>query len=90
MKNIKKIICLAFLSITLSNAFANDIVVSNATLTGQDVSAGVNNPANFTFAEFDINWSNSWRVGTGPNNWDAAWVFVKYRIEGGTGCTAGN
>lgn len=81
------------LLLTLSVAFkskANDIVVSTATLTGQDVTAGVNNAANFTFVRFDLNWSNSWRTSSGPTNWDAAWVFVKYRIEGGTGCTAGN
>lgn len=67
---------------------ANDILVSSATLTGQNISAGANNPANFTMVRFNLSWSNSWRVSTGPSNWDAAWIFVKYRIEGGTGCTA--
>lgn len=66
---------------------ANDITVSVATLTGQDVSAGANNAANFTFVQFDLNWSNSWRTSTGPSNWDAAWIFVKYQINSGTGCT---
>jgi formylglycine-generating enzyme required for sulfatase activity len=28
---------------------------------------------------FSISWENSWRVSTAPNNWDAAWVFVKRR-----------
>lgn len=28
---------------------------------------------------FDIGWENSWRVSTIPNNWDAAWVFIKRR-----------
>ncbi len=80
------LLLLAIIPITLK---ANDIVVSSASLTGQDVSAGADNAANFTFARFDLNWSNSWRVSTGPNNWDAAWVFLKYRIESGTGCTPG-
>jgi hypothetical protein len=71
-------------------AKANDIVVSIATLTGQDVTAGANNAANFTFIQFDLNWSNSWRTSTGPLNWDAAWIFVKYQINGGTGCTPSN
>lgn len=31
--------------------------------------------------EFDISWDNSWRVSSGPSNWDAAWVFIKYRIK---------
>lgn len=68
---------------------ANDIVVSTASLTGQNTTAGANNVANFTMVRFNLAWSNSWRVATGPSNWDAAWIFVKYRIEGGTGCTAG-
>lgn len=69
---------------------ANDILVSSATLVGQNTAAGANNPANFTMVRFNLSWANSWRVSTGPSNWDAAWVFVKYRIEGGTGCTASN
>jgi formylglycine-generating enzyme required for sulfatase activity len=28
---------------------------------------------------FDIAWDNSWRVSTGPSNYDAVWVFVKYQ-----------
>lgn len=80
----------AFLALMMPfGSNANDIVVSSATLIGQNVTAGPNNVANFTFARFDLNWSNSWRTSSGPSNWDAAWVFVKYRIEGGTGCTAG-
>lgn len=63
---------------------ANDILVSSATLTGQ------NTTSHYTSVRFNLAWSNSWRVSTGPSNWDAAWIFVKYRIEGGTGCTAGN
>lgn len=79
-----------FVLASFHHANANDIVVSIATLTGQDVTAGVNNSANFTFIQFDLNWSNSWRTSTGPLNWDAAWIFVKYQINGGTGCTASN
>lgn len=90
MKYFKKVLLTMSCFGLLNIGFANDIQVGSATLTNQDVTAGVNNPANFTFVQFDINWSNSWRVGTGPLNWDAAWVFVKYRIEGGTGCTPGN
>jgi len=32
---------------------------------------------------FDIDWENSWRLSTAPSNWDAAWVFVKFRTVGG-------
>lgn len=40
-----------------------------------------------TSVTFDITWSNSWRStapgAPAPNNWDAAWVFVKFRKNGG-------
>ena len=56
---------------------ANDIQVSNVTLTGQD-------PVNdYTMVQFDLTWENSWRLSTGPSNWDAAWVFIKFRENGG-------
>jgi len=28
---------------------------------------------------FTISWENGWRLTTPPANWDAAWVFVKFR-----------
>jgi formylglycine-generating enzyme required for sulfatase activity len=56
---------------------ANNIQIANVSLTGQ------NTTSDFTQVQFDINWQNSWRISTGPSNWDAAWVFVKYRV--GTG-----
>lgn len=40
-----------------------------------------------TTVTFDISWNNSWRsTGSGapaPNNWDAAWVFIKFKKNGG-------
>ena len=33
--------------------------------------------------QFNLGWDNSWRTSSGPGNWDAAWVFVKYRVSGG-------
>lgn len=68
-----------FFSIALN---ANNIAVTNVSLAGQNVSAGVNNAANFTYIEFDLSWDNSWRTSSSPGNWDAAWVFVKYRTSG--------
>ena len=62
------------------NLFANDISVGNVTLTRQNTSAGVNNASNFSLVQFNLSWENSWRVGDGPANWDAAWVFVKFRV----------
>jgi len=69
----------AFLAI--NTARANNIEVSNCGLTSQNTTAGLNNPANFTQVRFNVSWENSWRVSSAPNNWDAAWVFVKYRVQ---------
>lgn len=32
--------------------------------------------------QLDISWQNSWRVSTGPSNWDACWVFIKFNVGG--------
>ena len=33
----------------------------------------------FTIIQFDVDWENSWRD---VENWDAAWIFVKYKRAG--------
>lgn len=55
---------------------ANNITVSNVTLASQDAAAGS------TQIQFDLSWENSWRISVGPSNYDAAWVFAKYRVNG--------
>lgn len=54
----------------------NNIEVTDVVLTGQDAAQ------DFTLVQFDLSWENSWRISVGPGNWDAAWVFVKYRVNG--------
>ncbi len=46
--------------------------MANAALTG--------NTATTALVQFDLSWENSWRT-INANNWDAAWVFVKYRTS---------
>lgn len=53
-------------------SYANDIQVTNAALTNNDLVTGT------CFVQFDVTWQNSWRQN-GVVNWDAAWVFVKFR-----------
>src|SRR5688572_26234321 len=49
--------------------FANNISVS-----GLSFSQGAGT------VTFTLSWDHSWRnTSTSPNNWDAAWVFVKWR-----------
>ncbi|MFN9581641.1 MAG: hypothetical protein ACK566_03095, partial [Bacteroidota bacterium] len=69
--------CLLFI---VHTSTANNIAVSSVSLTGQNTTAGTNNAANFSLVQFNLSWENSWRVSTGPSNWDAAWVFVKFRV----------
>ena len=70
----KLLLCL--FGLALAGALnANNISISNATLTGQNTSS------NFYLVQFDISWENSWLTSSGPSNWDAAWVFVKYRVK---------
>jgi len=59
-------------------AEAAQLKVTNVTLAGADL------------VQFDITWTDSWRAswkesGAGLTNWDAAWIFVKYRKKGDPG-----
>lgn len=56
---------------------ANNIQVDHVSLTSQ------NTVDQYTLIEFDLSWENSWRYSNGPSNWDAAWVFVKFRVGNG-------
>ena len=69
MRTILRSMTLVALSLFgFQTAFANDVVVSNSTVTGQDA---LNHTA---FVQFDITWENSFRDVI---NHDACWVFVK-------------
>jgi gentisate 1,2-dioxygenase len=55
--------------------FANNIAVSNISLTARNKSTQT------VLVQFNLSWQNSWRTSTtAPFNWDAAWVFVKYKV----------
>lgn len=45
---------------------ANNVQISGVSISGTDIS-------------FNISWENSWYVSSLPGNWDAVWVFVKYK-----------
>ncbi len=84
MKNtMHKILLLTILSAAFSLALANNITVTNGSLTGRD---DVNH---FVLVKFTVGWENSWRASTPPNNIDAAWIFVKYKINGNYVSAAG-
>jgi len=65
---------LLFIFMGIGNLGANNIQVSNVSLVDQDVQN------DYTYIKFDLSWDNSWKsMSTSPGNFDAAWVFVKYR-----------
>lgn len=70
-------LCLALALGLSATVQANNIRVSNLSFHNLDTAAGS------VGIRFDITWENSWRTSSAPNNWDAAWVFVKVRAAGG-------
>jgi len=63
---------LIILFVFCTQAIANGITVSNVSVL-----------PNSNQVQFDITWDNSWRSDI-LQNWDAAWVFVKYRDVDGS------
>lgn len=53
--------------------FSNNLRIENLTIDDVDV------PQQQMTITFDLFWDNSWRTSSGPSNWDAAWVFMKWR-----------
>jgi len=82
---IKKLLFVSLMVVLrLPAVHANNIQVTNVTLTGQNAAQG------YWLVQFDLSWENSWRTdnlfpddGHNVGNWDAAWVFVKYRVGEG-------
>ena len=72
MKPVKAIIVLAIIISSALRAGANNISIAN-------VASGTNNTG--LYLSFDLSWENSWRNST---NWDAAWVFFKFKDYDGT------
>lgn len=74
-------IVLLTLFLNVAAAFANNLQISNVSLTGQD------QDNDYVMVECDISWDNSWRTddlnGDGVTNWDAAWIFIKYKASDG-------
>lgn len=54
---------------------ANNIVVGNVTVSGQNAAAHT------TEIHLNVSWDNSWRTSTNESNYDGAWLFAKYRTS---------
>jgi hypothetical protein len=69
-----KLLLLTLFFLVATQMKANNMLVKNVTTMG-------NNATNKTIqVQFDMSWDNSWRDGI---NWDAAWVFMKYKDANG-------
>ncbi len=75
------------LAVFLTSLVAGSLLANNITITNVTVLNAANGLADI---RFDLSWGNSWH-NTWPENggaliltnWDAAWVFVKFRSSGG-------
>jgi len=57
--------------------------ILTANLNIRNVTVGTSNVTEqYRMITFDIDWAYSWRSSGSPNNWDAAWIFVKYQVNG--------
>src|SRR2546423_14703112 len=68
------LLVLLLMVIPFSKSFSNSLTIAN-------VSYSINPANNGTgIITFDLSWQNSWRSSDATaKNWDAAWVFVKWR-----------
>lgn len=72
------VFCCAAVGMCAPATVANNLVVTNVSLRGGG--------EGYTYVQADVSWNNSWKAkwdepfGTTNVNWDAAWIFVKYRV----------
>lgn len=71
----KKILPFAVSLFCTLNISANNIAVTNVARTS------VNTSLDYAYIRFSVSWDNSWRDAA---NYDAAWLFIKYRLQGST------
>ena len=80
MKKMKKSICLfALFTLFYLNQYANNVLVTATSLTGQNTTGAL--ATHFVNVQFDIAWKNSWRTNTNESNYDGCWIFVKFRKQ---------
>jgi formylglycine-generating enzyme required for sulfatase activity len=79
MRLMRILVCwlLVLLPLVLSSAWAGNLQFTNLQRGGINYAAGTSE------VKFDLSWENSWRLNSGPGNWDAVWLFVKFRKNGG-------
>ena len=76
LKTIRLLLLCALIFIKV-DLLANNIQVSNITLKDK------NAVEHSVYVRFDLSWEHSWRLGADAKNWDAAWIFIKFRVGNG-------
>jgi len=78
-------ICIVLFTLALTTSLP--LLANNISIDGDVTLTDQNTTEDYTNIKFDISWENSWRTndlnGDGITNWDAAWVFAKYRVGSG-------
>jgi hypothetical protein len=70
------VLILAILLPSIS-AYSSSLEITNIALVNRDDGAGTID------VQFDLSWRNSWRLAEPPYNWDAVWIFIKFRKNNG-------
>ncbi len=77
LRSVALSLCMLCALLAAQRGECSDVVVSSIVVgTPNQVSGEVS-------ISFDISWTHSWRTVSTPYTWDAAWVFMKYRVNGG-------
>jgi len=73
MKSLKHLLLIAVICLLAFSSNANNLQITGLTVSQSGSTGGT--------ISFTITWNNCWNLSTtaAPNNWDAAWVFVKFR-----------
>ncbi len=79
-----KIRCCFLINIFFAALFCSNFLLRANNVTVEDVTiASVNNTNDYAIIEFDVSWENSWKINSEASNWDAVWLFIKFRESGG-------
>jgi len=78
MKTLFTILRISFITILICFAFNGQS--NNVKIDSDPIIINTDADNDFSNIQFDMSWDNSWRDAT---NWDAVWVFVKYRVGAG-------
>ena len=72
MKLFRQFLIVVLLCVLYFNARSNNLQITNVTVNQSTLGSGS--------VAFNISWSNSWNLSGSSSNWDAVWIFVKFRL----------